>query len=396
MLTNFNLVLLSKITPLLDKPNCRLTALQAYAAITSVTCRQDRVSLAYKAPRLLLPLLQEHNSDPKLAELCAATLCQSAEPILLMTRFTSQPTQDHRSKAKILETLKMLVIHMKKPTASLLLLDSAHKFISSATRHCDDELREEKSSLDWLIASLLSRFHLRRILTIGALCSFDKSESRDSWDNDERLMKKLVAHVDGISLIPKHISDLLAAYGSTSFIHSDIALNRDFKGAMEELERTHDYHACGIRVAKIFLLTDSDIKLDGSFNPSSGLGVTQFVQALVKCVRVLLSTKSDDNTHQDLADVIMANILMSCGRPEEVYTLALRAVERGTQYPYFYFILCLYTKDHSESLRLAKKGLRFCPRSTRTSSVNLRMRVKAGTSHHRVWRYRLSLYCTWI
>ena len=185
------------------------------------------------------------------------------------------------------------MINMKRPTASLLLLDSAHNFISLATEHYSPQVKEVEASMDWLIASLLSKSHLRRIFAIGSLSSLYSTAPVEQTAYDFALMKQMI-EADGPLPIPKNITDLLAQYGSPSYIHVDIASSLGFKNAMRELEQTHDFYTCGVKVANLLMLDDNGIIVDGDFSPNSGLKITRFAQALSICARTLESTKCDD------------------------------------------------------------------------------------------------------
>ena len=332
-------------------------------------------SLAYEASTLLR-LLREHPSDAKLAELCVVILYQTTKPLLTLKE-NEVPGFDQRVRAGIREKLEALVVNMKKPTASLLLLDSAHNFISSTTEHCDYEVKGITASMDWLIASLLSKSHLRRIFALSSLsCLYLKDEYVESGNNNISLMR-LMVWVDAAFLIPKRITDLLAQYGPTSFLRIDIATNLYLRDAMRELERTHDFYRCGVRIANLLMSNDIEVIADGKFSANSGLKITRFAQAIPICARTLSSKKCADNTNQDLADVITAHLYSSYRRSKEAHAIARRAIARGCHYPCFYVILFHNNEDRRECLLLSKRALRLCPQST-ASPLYLRLRLTAG------------------
>ena len=365
---------------ILDRPVCQHVVLQAISAVTHHGGHSVRLSIAKKAS-VFIRLIEEQPSDPKIAELCIVILTHAALSIIAADRI---PTQAEKEQAKIAELLAIFVENIKKPTASLLLLEHAHEFLCTAAQNCSEEFRKFPPAISWLVAATRSKSPLNRVDAIlGVLRVYSYAE-RGGTNLDIFGLMGCLERTGG--RLPDHIIDLLGDHVLTCDSVLVLSTQKKFQAAIMQVMQNRDMYELGVKFAQIILVTEYSIAegILHAENPRTGerveanlgLPFTYYVDALPHCARTLRA-RSDDARHADMADILQLKFFMLRSRVTEAHALARRAIERNPRQAFFYYALTNRASPE-EGLKIARKGLRRCNPSEMTGYVEFGLRFLAA------------------
>ena len=351
--------------PLLDNSACRQLALRALATMTHHGGESIRVKIARTSSATLVRLIEEHPNDAKVAELATVTLAHSVSAVVNV----GEPAPDPKvfQALDVPAIIRVLTENVRKPTASLYLLEHAVNSLPGFTLHCRKDCQAYPSMLRLLVATLRSSDMARRCTALEGLIRLHKLEA----EKDQRIFDSIQAVARLQRDLPSHLSDVMTAYGpprcETVLTLKTAAL---FQRAMMTCAQDHNLYALGLTLSQLILRTEFSIS-DGMFqaeNPTTGqlefvdvgLPFRTWSDALPHCARAIRD--KGNPTEIDAADILDLKFFVMKQRLREAVEFAKKATQRNSDLAYFCYIVTL-TADNAEGLRYAKKGMK-CKNTT--------------------------------
>ncbi len=344
---------------LLDRPVCRLTALQTLCALTHQSNQKIRSEIALKTPNLL-GLLDEEKDNWRVAELVLTIVSHSINTVA----GGMEPPMAATLKAlEVPRVLRMIIEQVSKPTSTSLLIDHAMDLLMGLSMHCSREFTSNPSALNFLLACSRSPdIQTRGHAVNGILRLAVKGSEPDNiiWD-PQRLMTAMRQRM------PDHLFDAVMDFGSMdqSEMFKIVLGLRQFQGAMMQAVEDRNLFDLGMKISDLVLQTEYSV-VDGMFesevastgerdNYNFGLPFRNWADSLPHCAKALRA--GGDPSLLDRADILDLKYMIRKRRTAEAQELALKALERNPNVPFFHYVRSLGA-DQREALRAAKKGLK--------------------------------------
>ncbi|KAH8116088.1 hypothetical protein DFH11DRAFT_1542860 [Phellopilus nigrolimitatus] len=354
--------LLPKIIALLDRPACCHVVLQALSTITVHSGQKVRLEIAKKTPALL-KLLEEQPDDAKASEL---SICIIAHTVSCVLGDEVQPDAKLLKMLDMSRLLRNVLAQLRKPSASIDLVDHALRILVISARHCEVQFAECAGASDFLVAC--SRGSSLSVRCAGVIGVMRLKIAHIRVDRTVVDPQRLMATAQ--KRVPDHLVDAIMDRGSFGDMIDAMLASRDYQDAMSEVVRDHDFVRLGRSIGELVLRTELSVT-DGMWqspHPRTGrmeimdvgLGFTHWLDALPRCAAALRTTGVPGEI--DIADIVELKFLVVRGRFPEAHVLARRALARNSRVGFFYYVLTLGV-DKAEGLRYAKKGLK-CPNLT--------------------------------
>lgn len=301
--------------------------------------------------------MKEHPNDGPAIELATVTLSHAVSAAVF-----NNDTPDPKLM-KILDVqdlLEVVLENMRKPTASLYMMNHAIPLLAGPTLHFPDLCKNYPRLLKFLGASLRSKDLTIRCSAIGGLLRLHHKEAKP-----ERVMhdpQRLMAAIE--KGFPGHIQDIMMDYGLYRCdTYATLEATRDFQKAMMGVMQTHDFLALGRTIAMLIVKTEFSVT-EGYFEAEdpvtrqridSGLPFKLWSDSLPLCVQKLRKTGNTQDV--DIADIVELKFLIIRQRISEAVVLAKKAIERNPDIAYYYYAISLGA-DEDDGLRYSKKGLK--------------------------------------
>ncbi|TFK49395.1 hypothetical protein OE88DRAFT_1737014 [Heliocybe sulcata] len=351
---------LSKLIPLLYNDTCRQMALRALSTVTHHGGLETRIEIAKKTPALL-EILQEHNNDPKVAELCVVIMCHAIGAVIDVEEV---PDPKVVKTIDFPQVLRTVVAEVKKATASYYLISHAVGLLGGGTHRCRKDYEAFEPALTFLVAALRSKDIHIRSESLGGLLRYHRDVAEDDQTHNDG--RKLVACLQ--RGYPSQLNDVLMRYGPTRCdAYLTVYSYNDHTKAIMQNAQDHDFYKLGKVVGRLITTTEFCMA-EGFFQADSddvdtvtgmpaamdvGLPYVFWSDALPYCTKALR-----DKGDLDLADIIELKYLIMKQRHPECFELAKEAIKRNPQAAYYYYAVTTATTDLSVGLRYAKKGLK--------------------------------------
>lgn len=349
--------MIEKIMPLMEMRSTRVIGLEALATVTHHGGLDVRIEIAKQSPTLLR-VMEEFPDHPKINELAVSSISHSVGSVI---------NEDHLDRPLVRSldvpaVLKQVLDAMRKPTATVILVDHGISLVTSGTRHCHQEIKALPPLLSLLAACL-------RVTDIGvrcnALASFIRinlpgSEEENRFFDPRKLMDAVQRR------FPGHLVDAMMDFGmlrcETTLLGKTAA---DYQTAMMKCAQDHNLHTLGRTLAGLITRTEFSVS-EGGFQAYNDRGEMEIIDvglpfklwtdALPHCAKALRSGKPTplDLDHADILD-IKFHILRQ--RIPDAIAHAQGAIRRNPHVAYFYYAIGLGA-DQAQALRAVKKGLR--------------------------------------
>ncbi|THH28452.1 hypothetical protein EUX98_g5738 [Antrodiella citrinella] len=349
--------LIDKIMPLMDMRSTRLIGLETLATVTHHGGLEVRIEIAKHTPTLLR-IMDEFPDHPKINELAVSTISHSVGSVI---------NEEHLDKAlarklDVPAVLKQVLDAMRKPNASLILVDHGISLVTSGCQHCHQEIKALPPLLSLLAACLrVSDISVR----CNALASFIRINSPGS-EEENRFFdpRKLMDAVQ--RRFPGHLVDAMMDFGmlrcETTLLGKTAG---DYQTAMMKCAQDHDLRTLGKTLAGLIVRTEFSIS-EGGFQSYNDRGQMEFMDvglpfkawtdSLPHCAKVL----RDGNPTPldlDMADILDIKFYILRQRIPDAIAHAQGAIKRNPQVAYFYYAIGLGA-DTAQALRAVKKGLK--------------------------------------
>ena len=370
---------LKKLFPLLEKKHTRHMALVALATITHHGGAEIHAEIAKHTP-LLVRLMRENTSDPKLLELAIVTISHAVQSVLLVNEKPPDPKAVKQIGLK--DMLDIVLESMRFPWISSFAVLHAIPLLGSPTLHCWDVALKHPDLLNFLAACL-------RCEDLGVRCdamsAFFRLHNHDAKDDITTLdpRKVLESYEKGAFKRPR-IEDAMVDYGfQDTDIFNTILATRTFQSAMQKAVETGNLVDLGRTLARLVVQTEFSIS-DGYYQAinertgrlevvDTGLPFTRWRDSLPHCAEALQETGYASDI--DMADILQIKYLIMTRKTREAIPRAKAALERSPHIPYFYYPMTLIAgAETEEGLKYAKKGMK-C--KTTTKFVHFRMMKRA-------------------
>ncbi|KLO05720.1 hypothetical protein SCHPADRAFT_714482 [Schizopora paradoxa] len=351
--------LLSKIMKLLEKSACRLTALQALCALTHRSDTKIRTEIAKKTP-ILLGLLDEDKDNWKVAELVLTVISHA---VVSVVGDTKPPSSMTIKALDIPMLLHVVTEQVDKPTATSLLIDHALDILVGLPMHCGREISNNSSALNLLLACTRSPDIQTRGIAINGILRFAvKGSEPDNINYDpQRLMSSMQ------SRMPDHLVDAIMDFGpmdQSEMIGAAFG-TKQFTSVMMQVVQNRNLFELGMKVSDMILQSEYAV-VDGMFdsevvgtgkrdNYDFGLPFRRWADSLPHCANALRA--GGESYFLDKADILDLKYMIMKRRTAEAQELALKAIERNPNVPFFYYARSL-GPGQQEALRAARKGLK--------------------------------------
>lgn len=316
--------------------------------------------------------MREHPSDARLTDLGVVALVHAATPFCMPElMFNLNPLVKQR--VNIPELLKAFMENMKKPTASVLVMEHVHDFLRNASQTMPQEFNQVPSSVNWLLACLRCKNPVNRIEAIHGV-------RRLYFEGAEMERPSYKCHLNNLGsfrtkLWPEPTIRALGSYGHSSDSDTLLGAHELYSDARTKFSKDRQLYPFGVTLAHVFLMADFPFEED-HLPPRSG-GIEGPVLDSLPVLARILREKSNDTMHSDMADVLHLKWLMAQSQTKEAHTFARRALKRNPHQVYFYFVLAQGT-NRVECLRMAKKGLWYCDESRTTKYLKFGLRYLAA------------------
>ncbi|KZT70478.1 hypothetical protein DAEQUDRAFT_667559 [Daedalea quercina L-15889] len=350
--------LVAKMMPLLDMPSTRHIGLQALCTVThhgGVAARQE---IARQTP-VLLRLLEEFPDDEKVAELVIVVMSHAIGAVV---------GRDDKPDTKLLEAidiravLKFTTDNLRKPDASVFLINHGLGLLTSSTLHCYKECKALPPLMTFLVACLRSNEITTRCSALAGLIRLNFAESEpDHGFWDPRKMMEAVQR-----RFPDDLTDVMMDYG---FERCDLTLtlrsSADFQEAMQACLGDRDMYKLGKKIAELITRTEFSVA-NGVYQAVNertgrmevfdvGLPFTQWTDALPHCAQAVRARGNKEDL--DDADILEMKSFIIRQRIPDAIKIANKALERNPQLAYAYYATGLGANSEN-GLRAVKKGLK--------------------------------------
>lgn len=358
---------LKKLFPLLEREHTRHMALVALATITHHGGTQVHTEIAKNTP-ILVRLMRENKSDPKVLELSIIAMAHAVQAVLLVLDKPPDPKVVKLIGLK--DMLDVVLESIRYPWISSLAIVHAIPLLGSPTLHCWDVASKHPDLLNFLAACMRCEdLNVR----CDATMAFFHLHHHDAKDEHTILDPKriLESHDSGAFKRPR-IEDAIVDYGfQDTDIFNTVLAARTFQSAMRKAVETGNLVDLGRTLARLIIQTEFSIN-DGYYQAinertgrmeivDTGLPFKRWRDALPRCAEALQDTGCDSDI--DLADILQIKYLIMLRKPREAVPRATAALERSPHISYFYYPMTLVA-DMEEGLRYAKKGMK-CKSTTK-------------------------------
>ena len=344
--------------PLVDMRTTRVISLQALATVTHHGGTEIRCEIAKETPTLLR-LMEEFPDNATVNELAVTTISHAVGALV---------NEDHVDTAflqrlNIPAVLKQILDAMRKPDASLILVDHGIALVTSCTRHCYQNIK----SLPPLLSLLAACLRVDDIsVRCNALASFIRINLPGS-EEENRFFdpRKLISAVG--KGFPDRLVDVMFQYGlarcETTLLAKTAA---DYQRAMMKCAQDHDLLALGKTLAELITRTEFSVS-EGGFQTHNdrgqweimdvGLPFKMWTDSLPHCAKALRAKDGATSVDLDRADILEIKFYILRQRIPDAITLAKKAIKRNPNVAYFYYAVGLGA-DHAQALRAVKRGLK--------------------------------------
>lgn len=336
-------------------------ALVALATITHHGGAQVHTEIAKHTP-VLVRLMRENKSDPKVLELAIIAISHAIQAVLLVANKPPDPKVVKMIGLK--DMLDVVLESIRYPWISSLAVSHAIPLLGAPTLHCWEIALKHPDLLNFLAACLRCEdLDVRCDAMIAFFHLHHHDAKEDTTTLDPR--RVLESHDSGAFKRPR-IEDAIVDYGfQDTDIFNIVLAARNFQAAMLKAVETGNLVDLGRTLARLVVQTEFAIG-DGYYQTvnertgrvetfDTGLPFKRWRDALPHCAEALQGTGYDSDI--DMGDILQIKYLIMMRKPREAVPLAKAALERSPHISYFYYPMTLVA-DMEEGLRYAKKGMK--------------------------------------
>lgn len=352
---------MKKLFPLLERNHTRHMALVALATITHCGGTKVHTEIAKHTP-VLVKVMRENTSDPKLLELAIIAISHAVQAVLLAVEEPPDPKLVKQIGLK--DMLDVVLESMRYPWISSLAVSHAIPLLGSPALYCWDVALKHPDLLNFLAACL-------RCEDVGVRCdamgAFFRLHSHDAKEDTTTIdPRRLIESYDSGAFKRPRIEDAIVKYGlQDTNIFNTVLATRSFQSAMLKAVENRNLVDLGRTLARLVVQNEFAIG-DGYYQAinertgrpeifDTGLPFTRWRDALPHCAEALQGTGYDSDL--DFADILQIKYLIMNRKPREAVPRAKAAIERSPHISYFYYPMTLVA-DMEEGLRYAKKGMK--------------------------------------
>ncbi|KAH8101844.1 hypothetical protein BXZ70DRAFT_80136 [Cristinia sonorae] len=352
--------LITKIMPLMDLRSTRLVGLEALATVTHHGGLDVRIEIAKHTPTLLR-LLEEFPDNAKINELAVTTVSHSVGSVV---------NEEHLDTAfvrtlEVSNVLRRVLEAMRRPNATVILVDHGISLITSCTRHCHQDIKSLPPLVSLLAACL-------RVNDISVRCSALASFIRINLPNSEeenRFFDPAVLMQAVKRRFPDGPLESMVEYGlnncETTLL---IKTTTDYQKAMMQCTQDRDMYTLGKTLASLITRTEFSVS-EGGFQyvdertgrteyADVGLPFKMWTDSLPYCAKILRQRNSSPrDLDLDDADILEIKFHILRQRIPDAIAHAEKAIKRNPHVAYFYYAIGLGA-DLPKALRAVKKGLK--------------------------------------
>jgi hypothetical protein len=355
-----------KLIPLLDNPSTRIVGLQALTNVTHHGGADIRRDIATYTPHLLR-LMEEFPDNVAINEQIIVTLAHAIGSVVHDEDSTPPVKAANIRRLNTPRVLDLIFKNIRKPDASYSMLGHAVDFLCNVVVACHDEIMNNSSVLNLLVALFRSNNLSVRVNALNGVFLLTIPDSEPDLRNlDPKAMLDAVQRQ-----FPPRLVDVVSAYGlSKCETYRYILTANEFQKAMIRCVETHDLYALGLKLADFIQRTEFSItegmyqvenERTGRMEPlDCGLPFVMWSDSLPHCAKALREKGSPNDL--DAADIVECKYFVNKSRVADAVRLAQQAMERSPQVAYYHYIVSLGA-DQPVGLRVAKKGLK-CRKTT--------------------------------
>ncbi|TCD65203.1 hypothetical protein EIP91_002989 [Steccherinum ochraceum] len=350
--------LIEKIMPLMDMRSTRVVGLETLATVTHHSGLEVHIDIAKHTPTLLR-LMEEFPDNARINELAVSTISHAVGSAISADVYNRALVQS----LDVPNVLRQVTNAMRKPTASVMLVEHGMSLVTAATRHVPEDIKALPPLVSLMAASL-------RVNDMSARCSAVVTFIRINHNGSEEENR----HFDPQMLIkaverrfPGHLVDVMCDYGATQCETWLLAKTAgEYQKAMMKVAQDRDLHALGNTLAELIVRTEFSVS-DGGFQAYDdrgrpemidvGLPFKMWLDALPLCAKALRNARGATSLDLDKADILDIKFFIIRSRIPEAIAHAEKAIKRNPHVAYFYYAIGLGA-NQAQALRAVKKGLK--------------------------------------
>lgn len=356
-----NIGVLDKLVPLLNIESTRFLALRALTLITQHGGGSVRLKIALHAPALT-NLVDSFPDDPLLCNLVVSILSHAVGVAVIGDE--GKPEYPHVLKQLDMPKILSTTVHcMTQPFSDNSSIHHGLELLTNASLQASPAYKKVPEAIKILVAGMRAEALETRAMCLGALMRiYNLGADSEACHFDP----KRIVHIVKSNGTPKHLSDVLMAYGPTKCeIYMTMNIHLDFTRAMTTYPEDMNLYSLGLKIARCILSTEYSVyegfyqvqsKRTGRWDATDlGLPFQRYSDALPLCAKAI--RERGDPSEVDLADVLDIKFKIMRQRLDDATAQARQSLQRNPCCAYFYYAIAL-NADPKNGLRAAKQGMK--------------------------------------